>query len=279
MDKIASLFTTIGEFLNNTRWYHLVQWPFCTLLVILAFCGVYTARFGKGKLLCFAVQSALKLTLVYMVVTAMYVWRPDIMANFSQFPLLSYSEEAMSLVNPLDLLKNWTTALPMVSVRLFFLLFCINIMDVTFEYTPANSLSWLGFQALFTSFGVAVYAVISYLVRRFWPGTIFLLDGIIAIVLLVIFGYLLFGKIFYTFVKKDGNAFFQDAYRIFTTQKFVSQLTVSALALLVIFCYIVVATLYGHSRMEFDSFNVIAYILNGVMCTVTLYIFSHYYAK
>lgn len=279
MDKIASLFATIGEFLNNTRWYPLVQWPFCTLLVILAFCGVYTARFGKGKLLCLGVQSALKLTLVYMAFTAMYYKYPDFMSNFSQLPLLSYSEEAMTLVNPVDLLKNWTTALPMASVRLFFLLYCINVMEVTFEYTPANSLSWFGFQILFTSLGVAAYAFISYLARRFWPGTIFLLDGIIAVVLLVIFGYLLFGKIVYTFVKKDGNAFFQDAYRIFTSVKFVCQLTISALALLVIFGYIVIATLYGHSRMEFASFNCIAFFLNGVMCAVTLYIFSHYYAK
>lgn len=269
----------IGEFLNNTRWYPLVQWPFCTLLVILAVGGVYTARFNKGNLLCFAIQSALKLTLVYMVITAMYYKYPEFMSNFSQLPLLSYSESAMSLVNPVDLLKNWTTALPMVSVRLFFLLYCINVMEVTFEYTPANSLSWFGFQALFTSMGVALYAFISYLARRFWPGTIFLLDGIIAVVLLVIFAYLLFGKIYFTFVKKDGNGFYQDAYRVFTKVKFVSQLTVSALALLVIYGYIVIATLNGHSRMEFASFNHIAFFLNGVMCTVTLYIFSHYYAK
>lgn len=279
MDKLTSLFATIGEFLNNTRWYHLVQWPFWTLLVILAFCGVYTARFGKGKLLCHGVHSALRLMLVYIAVSFLYYRCPGFMSDFTPFPLLSYSEEALALVNPLDLLKNWTTDLPQMALRLFFLLFCINFIDALFDYTPANFLTSLGFQALYSCAGIGAYIAISYGYRKICPETLGLRNGILISVLLVIFAYLLIGKFIFTFVKKEGNAFFQDAYRIFTTNKYVKQLTISALALLVIFIYVVIAAIFGHSRMEFSSFNYIAYFLNSFMCAGTLYIFSHYYAK
>lgn len=279
MDKLTSLFATIGEFLNNTRWYHLVQWPFWTLLVILAFCGVYTARFGKGKLLCHGVHSALRLMLVYIAVSFLYYRCPGFMSDFTPFPLLSYSEEALTLVNPVDLMKNLTTDFLQMSLRLFFLLFCINFFDAFFDYTPANAMTWFGFQLLYTGLGIAVHTALSYAYHNVCPDTVGLRNIILTVILLVIFAYLLIGKFIFTFVKKEGNAFFQDAYRIFTTNKYVKQLTISALALLVIFAYVVIATLCGHSRMEFSSFNYIAYFLNRFMCAGTLYIFSHYYAK
>lgn len=279
MDKLTSLFATIGEFLNNTRWYHLVQWPFWTLLVILAFCGVYTARFGKGKLLCHGVHSALRLMLVYIAVSLLYYKFPGFLSDFTPFPLLSYSEEALALVNPIDLLKNWSSDLLQLSLRLFFLLFCINLFDALFDYTPANFLTWLGFQVLYCCGGIGVNAVISYGYRKICPDTIDLRNWIIIAVLLVIYAYLLIGKFIFTFVKKDGDAFFQNAYRIFTTNKYVKQLTISGLALLAMFGYAVIAAIFGHSRMEFSSFNYIAYFLNSFMCAGTLYIFSHYYAK
>lgn len=279
MDKLTSLFATIGEFLNNTRWYHLVQWPFWTLLVILAFCGVYTARFGKGKLLCHGVHSALRLMLVYIAVSFLYYKWPGFMSDFTPFPLLSYSEEALTLVNPVDLMKNLTTDFLQMSLRLFFLLFCISLFDAIFDYKAANFLSSCGFQALYSCAGIGTYMFISHWYRKICPDTLGLRNGILISVLLVIFAYLLIGKFIFTFVKKEGNAFFQDAYRIFTTNKYVKQLTISALALLVIFAYALIATLCGHSRMEFDSFNYIAYFLNGFMCAGTLFIFSHYYAR
>lgn len=279
MDKLSAFFTAIGDFLNATSWYQLIQWPFCTLLVILAFCGCYTARHGKGKLVCLAFQSALKLALLYMAATAIYVRFPGFMAKFSQFPFLSLSDEALSLMNPLSLLKNWTTTLPYVTLHLYFLLFCINMFGAIFDYTPANFLTWLGFEALYIGLGVLVYSIISYGARRFWPGPPYMLSGFFVILLLLIFAYLGFGKIYYTFVKKGGDDVFQNIYRFLTSQKYGSQFTVSGLAFVVLIAYVFVAILNGHAILEFASFNTIAYILNCGMCAGTLYIFSHYFAK
>lgn len=279
MDKLSAFFTAIGDFLNATSWYRLIQWPFCTLLVILAFCGCYAARFGKGKLLCLAFQSALKLTLLYMLAAVVYVRFPEALAKFSQLPFLSLSEDSLSLMNPLSLLKNPTTTLPYVTVHLYFLLFCINMVGTIFDYTPANFMTWLGFEALYAGGGLFAYSVISYLARRFWPGPPYMFAGFLAILLLAIFAYLGFGKIYYTFVKKSGSSVYQSIYEFLVKKKYGSQLTISALAFLLIIAYIFIAILNGHAILEFESFNKFAHFLNCTMCAGTLYIFSHYFAK
>lgn len=271
-----SIFTAIGDFLNATSWFPLITWTFWTLLVILAISGVYTARFGKRKLLTLGFQGVLKLVIIYMVATAGYVWAPSFMARFSQLPFLSVSEETLTLVNPLALLDRWNTVLPRVVVRLYFLLFFINAVSV-FDYNPPNFLSWFFFQFISGTIAVVIYAALSSMFIRFWPGSIDLLYNITALLILVSFCVILALKFFFTFIAKGGNATFQTVYMFLTSQKFGLQFTVSALSFLIVVVYLVIADFAGHNRLVLGSFNTVAFCLNGVMCTLTLYAFSRYY--
>lgn len=276
MDKLMSMLTTIGDILNASSWFQLVKWPFWTLVVILAVCGVYTARFGKKKLMCLGVQGALKLALIYMVAAAGYIWAPSIMANLSQLPFFSASEEALTLVNPLGLLDRWDTALPRVVVRLYFLLFFINAVSV-FDYNPPNFLSWFFFQLLSGTISVVLYAALSSAIIRFWPGSLTLFYNALAILITLCFCLLLALKFYFTFIATNGNATFQSVHMFLTEQKFGMQFTVSAISFVFVVVYLVIAAIAGENRVELDSFNTIAFLLNGIMCTATLYIFSRYY--
>lgn len=272
-----SLFTTIGEILNASSWYQLVKWPFWTLVIILAICGVYTARFGKRQLLCLGFQGALKLAIIYMIAAAGYIWAPSLMANLSQLPFFSVSEEALSLVNPLGLLERWDTALPRVLVRLYFLLFFINAASV-FDYTNTpNFVGWLFFQLLFGGIAVVFYAALSSMVVRHWPGGPDMFCKMMAIILIAVFGLLLVFKFVFTFIIKNDSNAFQTVYMFLTTQKFGQQFTVTMLSFLIVLVYLVIASMNGHSRLELGSVNPVAFLVNGTMCVLTLYVFNRYY--
>lgn len=276
MEKITSLFTTIGDILNASSWFQLIQWPFWSLLFILAVCGVYTARFGKKKLTSLAFEGALKLTIIYMIAAAGYVWAPSIMSKLSQLPFFSVSEEALTLVNPLGLLDRWNTALPRVAVRLYMLLFFINVVGV-FDYKPANFLSWFFFQIVSGTLSVILYSGFSFSITWFWPGASDVVYKVIAVLLLLCFTIVLALKFFFTFISKGGNAAYQSVYQFLTTQSFGKQFSISALSFLIVVVYLVIAAMAGHNRMLIAAFNPAAFLINGVMCTVTLYIFSRYY--
>lgn len=276
LDTLTSLFNKICDYLNATSWFSLIQWPMWTLLVILALCGVYTARFGKGKLLTMGFQGALKLTLIYMVAAGFYAYKPDFMSNFSQLPLLYVSDTAVTLVNPLELLDRWNTALPAVMVRLYFLLFFINIAGV-FEYSPVNILTWAFFQGFSAAVSVFVYAMISFGVRHFWPGPLSVLHCLLAVLLLMMFALLFAFKLYYTFIKKGSNPNFDAFFKAMTEKKYGSPFTVSAFSFLIVIGYTILANLCGHAQFQTDSYNWIAYFLVGLMCTGTLYCFSRYF--
>lgn len=276
MDTLTSLFTRICDYLNATSWFSLIQWPFWTLLIILALCGVYTARFGKAKLLSLGFQGALKLTLIYMVAAAGYAIFPDHMLKLSQLPLLFYSDGVLSLVNPLELLDRWNTALPAVIVRLYFLLFFINLGSVI-DFNPSNPISWGILQIITSGFSVFIYACVSFFIRYFWPVSLSLLHCILAILLLLLFTLLLAFKLYYTFIKKGGNPSFQAVFKAMTEKKYGSPFTVSAFSFLIVMGYVFIVHLCGHAQLRMDSFNWIAFCLNGFMCTVTLYCFTRYY--
>ena len=276
MDKLTSLFTKVCDALNATSWFPLIQWPFWTLLFILAVCGVYTARYGKKKLLVLGFEGALKLAIVYQIAGAIYIWAPSLIDDFSQLPFFSASKEALMLVNPLGLLSVWDTALPRVIVRLYFLLFFINAVGV-FDYKPANIISWFFFQILFGSFSFLIYAGFFGMIMRFWPGSPDVVFKVMAVLLLLVFTIILALKFFFTFITKNNNTAFQNVYSFLTNLSFGKQFTVSALSFLIVVVYLVFATLTGHNRLELDSVNALAFLINGFLSTMTLYIFSRYF--
>lgn len=276
LDTLTSLFTKFCDFLNGTSWFQLVQWPFWCLVIILALGGVYTARFGKRKLLTLGIQGALKLAILYMVATAGYVWAPSVMAKLSHLPFLTVSDEALTLLNPVGLLFKLSNSLPQMVVRLYFLLFFINAVSV-FDYNPPNFISWFFFQLLFGGFALLIYAAVSFFIVKFWPGSNDLLYISLMILLLVVFTLILVFKFVFTFVVTGGNATFQSVYTFLTNQKFGLLFSVTAISFMIVVVYLVAAGLFGHARLELGSFNTIAYLLNGLMCTLTLYVFCRYY--
>jgi len=271
-----SVFTAIGDTLNASSWFHAIQWPFWTLLVILAFCGVHTAHFGKKSLLCLAVQGCLKLAIIYMVAAAGYIWAPSVMKLLSQLPFLSVSSESLTLVNPLGLLGQWDTALPRVVVRLYFLLFFLNAVSI-YDYQTPNFIGWLAFQILVGGVAVFLYSMLSASIGLFWPGGSDVFCKLMALLLVVVFAVILVLKFVFTFIIKGGNNTYQNVYTFLTKQKFGQLFTVSVLSFLICVAYLVIADLRGHSRLVIDSVNAISFLINGFMCTMTLYVFNRYY--
>lgn len=275
---ITSLFNYIRDYLNATSWFELIQWPFWTLLIVVAYCGIHTAQFGKGKLLTLSFQSVLKLVLIYMVATLGYVRYPGLMANFSQLPLFSASETTLSLVNPIGLAGQSLTAFFHAFARLYFLFFCISIAGI-FDYPTKNPLTWVVFQGIFVGGAVFVYAAISYVVRLFVRDAVYVINGVFVIAILAIYVVHTIFRVYFTFINKNNNENFQKYNKILTEQKFGSQLTVSFISTLIVVVGIVIATVTGVDRMEISSFNYMAFFVNALMCTITLYIFNHHYVR
>lgn len=272
-----TVLTRIGELFNATSWFPLIKWPFWTLIVILAVCGVYTARFGKKKLLCLAVQGSLKLALIYMVAAVCYYLFPNEMANFSELPFLLVSEETLALANPLSMLSNWDTTLPYVIVRLYFLLFFINMIS-KFDYNTSHVLSWFLAQVVTVAAGFGLYCVVFFFILSFWPGNPYLFYKIVAVTLIACFTLVFVFKFVYTFIrKKDGNNTFQGIYLFLTTKSFGMVFTVSVLSFLIVIGYLVIAALFGQNVLELSSFNAIAFAINGFLTTVTLYFFNRFF--
>lgn len=278
MEFIKSLFTYVSDYLNGTSWFGLIQWPMLTLTAILAFFGVYTAQHGKGKLLCVSFQTVIKLVLVYMVAATGYIWFPQHMAYLSQLPFFSASETTLSLVNPIGLGGQSLAALFHATARLYFLFFCISVAGVS-DYPTKSFLSWAAFQALFIGLAVGAYAGLSYLLRRIFREGIYLFCGCVVILLLVIYGLLFCGKTYFTFTNKNNSENFQNFNKFFTEIKFGTLFTIAAISTLIAAIYIVIVTLTGHNRLEISSVNPIAFVINFLMCSGTLYIFNHYYVK
>ncbi|MBE6951357.1 MAG: hypothetical protein E7451_08495 [Ruminococcaceae bacterium] len=278
MDKLTTLFHTVGDSLTGASWFEYVQWPFWAFLIIIAVGGVYNARFNKNSLLCRGILGALKLAVIYMVAVAGHIWAPSFMSGFSQLPFLSVSKETLTLVNPLGLLDRWNTALPQVLVRLYFLLFLINAV-ATFDYNGRQFPTWVLFQTLSCTAAVVIYSAISAFLIKFWPFPLSWLYNIIAILLLLVFFLMLLFKLFFLLNKKPGNHAYTVLLQFFTKQKFGSLFTVSALSWLTVLFFLVVLNLFGMGRMAFANFNTAAFLLIGAMCTVTMYIYAKFFTE
>lgn len=272
-----SLFTTIGDTLDASTWYQAIRWTFWTMLVILAWGGVHTARFGKKKLIPLAIQGCMKLTLLYLIAAIGHICFRPIMAYFSDLPFLVATDESLSLMNPLALLDRWKTDLPRALVHLYALLFFINLGSV-YDYSTPNFIGWLGFQLLFGGCAVGLYGLIFFAISEImshWNLQLFY--NIVAMTLTVTFLLLVVFKFIYTFIAKGGSAKFQAIHTFLTSQKFGQQFTVTALSFLFTLAYLVIAAVSGHNHVDYDSIHTVGAILNGLMCVTTLYIYNRYY--
>lgn len=267
------LFTAIGDLFTGSSWFHHVIWPFWMLLSIIAIGGVYTARFQRNTLFCRGMQGALKLALIYMVVILGYVLIPSYMFTVSQFPFMSVTEETLTLVNPLGLVERWKTALPEVSVRLYFLLFLINAVG-TFDYNGKNPLVWLGLQVVSCAVPVGIFEAISAFVIDLWPLPDSWLHNSLAILLVSVALTMLLLKLFFLVTKKTGNHTYSMAYQFFTTQRIGSLFTTSFLSFLIVLVFLVIVNLFHMSRMALANFNQTAFFLIGFMCMIALAIYN-----
>lgn len=278
MDKLSTLFTAIGDTLNGTSWFPLVQWPFWALMLLVAVGGVYRARFDKNTLFCQGIQGALKLICVYMAALMTGLFLDSFLPNLTYFPFLSISDKTLTLVNPLTLLDKWKTTLPQASVHLYFLLFFINLVSV-FDYNGKNFLTWFLWQIVSCLFPVGMCFAFSFCFQSFFPVLTSLFPSVAAI-LLIAFGILiLLWKVILLLFRKEGNHMFTVIYTFITKQKFGSRITVTYLSWLIASGALFLLDLVGKSKIALDAVNPIAFTMIGIMTTLTLYVFNMFYCK
>ena len=164
-------------------------------------------------------------------------------------------------------------------VRLYVLLYCINISGIVLIYRPANMLTWIGFQGLVCGLAIFFYTAFYKGVNAVLGGSADKLYQVLCVLLLLGFSIILALKIFYsiTFVSKKNNPQFLKLYQFLTTQNFGKQFTVTTLSFLIVVGYLVLANLTGHYQLDPGSVNLVAFALNSLMCTFTLYAFSKYF--
>lgn len=281
MDTLSALFSAMWQYLTGASWFQAIQWPFWACLFLLAFGGVYTARIRKNTLFCRGITGALKLTMIYLVIVLLYKLAPGYMCSVSEYPFLSMSESALTLVNPLKLFDRSYGAIAEVYVRLYFLLFLVNVCG-SFDYNGKNPLSWAGSQGLSCLIAVVVYEMCSYVLALVFDklsmGT-GLFFTVVAIILLLPMCILLLMKICFIVFRKAGNPTYASVMQFLTTQKFGCLFSVTLFSSVSFLAVLIAANAWDIGHIRLSAFSWMAYVLIFVMTTLTLYVFSQYYTE
>lgn len=281
MDSLSALIADLWKQLFDAAWFQYVQWPFWAFLTLLAFGGVYTARIKKNTLFCQGITGALKLTLIYLIVVSLYRRIPSYMNQVSEFPFLSVSDTTITLVNPLSLLDRPFTALPMSLVRLYCLLFIINLAG-RIDYINKKFVTWGGIQVVTCASAAFLFSFVSYHIDRNWEkifdSTYWLYLGS-GILLLLPLAILLGMKLWFIVFRKSGNPTYSTVMQFFTTHKFGTLFSVTLFSMVVVLLYLVAISLCGISKLALANFNRTAYLLIIAMCLGTLWVYSLYYTE
>lgn len=238
MNEIKSVLAEIVRYFTNASWFQMSVWPFWILLFIVAAGGVYTARFGKKTLLCRSISGTINLCGIYLAAIILYAFFPILRSIPFPLPFLVVTKESVSLA---DLsVMNLAAFCPIV-LRLMFLMLLVDFVE---SLNPGGKtvLSWFFSQCVTIVISLCAYLVVV-------AGFTFLLprvDGEFAIIPVVLaallFLLMLCAKFVFTVVMESGNPTFKKYYDFFTTKKFGSLLTISALSFT--FSAVLLAVLY-----------------------------------
>lgn len=281
MDTLSALFSGLWDRLNGAAWFQSVQWPFWAFLILIAIGGVYTARIRKNTLFCRGITGALKLALIYLVVVCLYKLIPSYMTTVSQYPFLSMSESALTLVNPLKIFDRPLGTIAELFVRLYFLLFLVNTCG-SFDYSGKNPLSWAGSQLLSCSIAVGLYELITLTVAKILTKMHFssgIYHIVIAVLLLAPLALMLLMKLYFVVFRKAGNQVYGGLTKFLTGMKFGTLFSVTFFSELCVLVVLTMVNIGGLGRLPLSGFSWVVWLLIGAMCTGTLYVFSLYYTE
>lgn len=281
MDTLSAVFSTVWDSLTGAAWFQYIKWPFWACLILIAVGGVYNARFQKNTLFCRGITGTMKLSLIYLAIVFLYRVFPTHMSTVSQYPFLSMSESAMTLVNPLKLFDRPLGAMAQLLVRLYFLLFLVNIGG-SIDYSGKNPLSWAGSQLLSCSIAVGFYEIITgavtkVLFKLHMNAPLFYI--IVAACLLLPLCILLTMKLYFIVFRKGGNPTYGAIMKFLTAHKFGTLFSVSFFSMISSLVLLIAVNIGGYARISITNFSWFAYLLIVAMCGGTLFVFSLYYTE
>lgn len=281
MDTLFALFSSFWRYLTGASWFQAVQWPFWVCVILLAFGGIYTARFQKNTLFCRGITGALKLTIIYLVLVLVYKLAPVFMSDVSEYPFLSSSESALTLINPLRLFDRNLGEVAEAFVRLYFLLFLVNIGG-SFDYHGTNIASWLGSQIVSCGLAAFVYYYCTYYFSYFLGKLTENTDPmyiVLAICLILPMCILMVMKIYFIVFRKSGHPTYAKVMQFLTAHKFGCLFSITHFSSLTLLAMLTTANSWGLGRIRLRNFHGFAYLLILLMCSATLYVFSQYYTE
>lgn len=274
MPEITNLFTAIGDFFTKADWYAMVKWPFWILLTTVAVGGVYTARFGKKNLVCPGVNATLNLVTLYLCLALAYTIYPPLRTMFSELPFLSVTDKAITAVNPWGLKP---AALPPLMLRLMILIFCLNMTD-SLSLNPKTIVTWILVQIADTFVALFVYTIITAGIGRIIPSLLGRF-ALIPVALVLLVGLVMIcAKFVFTVIIKEPNTYFTAIYKFFTTNRFGSSCTISAVSFLLSVLVLTVMNLFNFSVLTYATVNKTGIIIIFCLCTLVQYIFSMFYS-
>lgn len=281
MDTLFALFSAFWRYITGASWFQAIQWPFWACLILLAIGGVYTARIQKNTLFCRGITGALKLTMIYLAIVFLHKLAPAYMLSVSEFPFLSMSRSALTLINPLKIFDRAYGTVAEIFVRLYFLLFLVNVCG-SFDYNGKNPVSWAGSQVLSCAIAVIVYEMCSYILALIFDklnmgtGMFFIVLAFCLILPMVI---LLLMKLYFIVFRKAGNPTYGNVMKFLTAQKFGCLFSITLFSSLSFLSLLIAANAWDLGRITLSNFSWMAYVLILLMCGGTLYVFSQYYTE
>ena len=285
MNFLTCPIDSIGTWLTGAAWFQIIKWPFWFFLILVAFGGVYTAIFKKTTLLCRGITGALKLAMIYLFCFGVYRVFPSCMEFATTLPLITLTDQTLTLNNPMNLFSHPFSELPRTLVTLWGLLLCVNFGS-HLDYGGRNKLPWLGCQVLTCVVAMLFYCGLAKFIglaldmlAGLFPPIINLYFIFTALLLFVPLGILMTLKYIYIVFRRAGSPTYTKVMQFLCSQHFGSIPFVTFFSELVVLVFLVVINAADRAVMPLAQFNATAYVLTMLMCGATLLVYSMYYTE
>ena len=274
MDEIKTLITAIGDFFTNSDWYSMVKWPFWILLTTVAAGGVYTARFGKKNLGCPGINGMLNLVTLYLFLALAYSTYAPLRTMISELPFLAVTDKSVTAVDPwsLDMV-----AIPPLMLRLMLLIFFLNLTD-SFSLSPKTIVTWGLVQIADTLVALIIYAIVTAGISLIIPSLLGRFS-IIPFLLVLLVGFVMIcAKFVFTVIIKEPNTYFTAVYKFFTTNRFGSACTISALSFVLSVLVLTMVNVLDCAVLTYETVNKTGIVIIFALCAAVQYIFGMFYS-
>ena len=274
MDEIKTLFTAIGDFFTGSDWYSMVKWPFWILLTTVAVGGVYTARFGKKNLICPGINGMLNIVTLYLFLAFAYSAFAPLRTQISELPFLAVTDRNVTAVDP------WAlefAAIPPVMLRLMLLIFFLNLTD-SFSLNPKTIVTWCLIQVADTLVALVLYAITTAGIGIIVPSLLGRFAIVPVLLVLLVGVVMICAKFVFTVVIKDPNPTFTAIYKFFTTNRFGSTCTISAVSFALSLLVLTMLNALDCAVLNYRTTNRTGIIIIFSLCAAVQYIFGMFYS-